>query len=111
MQIILTVPLALVLLGAIPTNSVAEPERSTPDRKMALTFDDLPAQRAPALSEERIRMITRSLLEILESNQVPAIGFVNESKLYQDDQIVPWRVVAVWTVILFIIWWFGTVTG
>ena len=92
MRITLTVPLAVVLLGVIPASSIAEPERSTPQRKMALTFDDLPAQRAPDLATARLEMITRSLLRTLERQQAPAIGFVNEVKLYQDEQIVPERV-------------------
>lgn len=92
MRIILTISFALVLVGFIPTSSVAESEPSPSDRRMALTFDDLPAQRAPGLPEERLQMITQSLLETLEQREVPAIGFVNEIKLYQDEQIVPGRV-------------------
>ncbi len=37
-------------------------------------------------------MITRSLLEVLELYQAPAIGFVNEAKLYHEDRLVPARV-------------------
>jgi len=43
----------------------AAAEESVVDRQMALTFDDLPAQRAHALLEERISAINHNLVESL----------------------------------------------
>jgi peptidoglycan/xylan/chitin deacetylase (PgdA/CDA1 family) len=62
------------------------------EREMAITFDDLPAQRAQALPEERIVEITDGLLSILTAHGVPAIGFVNENKLEVDGRLSPARV-------------------
>ena len=68
--------LLLAALGLAPT-AVAE-------RRMALTVDDLPAQRAEALSAERVVEINRRLVATLSAEGVPAVGFVNEGKLEVD---------------------------
>ena len=55
-------------------------------REVAITFDDLPA----AYSNndlKRARDITRNLLRSIKSNNVPAIGFVNESKLHKRGEV------------------------
>lgn len=54
---------------------------------MALTFDDLPAQRAEALPAERVVEINRRLVAALERERIPAVGFVNEVKLEASPQI------------------------
>lgn len=76
---------------AVPmtTAGVAEP---LPDRRIAITFDDLPwvmtRDDAPAhLAEEHAR-----LLDGLRQAGVPAIGFVNEGKLYVGNTLRPERV-------------------
>jgi peptidoglycan/xylan/chitin deacetylase (PgdA/CDA1 family) len=50
-------------------------------REMAVTFDDLPASRheVPPVALERL---TRDLVGAVRRHRVPAIGFVNEGKLY-----------------------------
>jgi peptidoglycan/xylan/chitin deacetylase (PgdA/CDA1 family) len=57
-----------------------------PRREVAFTIDDLPivADDLPggAKGIERIEAMTKKLLLALSSNQVPAIGFVNESRIY-----------------------------
>ena len=82
----------LVFFWVLLSPSLAASERDAPSRQMALTFDDLPAQRAPGIPDQRVEMITRSLLQVLQQHQAPAVGFVNESKLYRDEQVVPERV-------------------
>jgi peptidoglycan/xylan/chitin deacetylase (PgdA/CDA1 family) len=52
-------------------------------RTMAVTFDDLPAVR-PRESNETLAEMTRKLLDDIERYEIPAIGFVNEGKLYRD---------------------------
>ena len=59
---------------------------------MVLTFDDLPAQRAAALPEARIREINERLVALLVEEEVPAIGFVNEDKLEIDGEVARGRV-------------------
>ena len=59
---------------------------------MALTFDDLPAQRAHALPDQRIADLNRELIELLAGRAIPAVGFVNEDKLEVDGVIDDRRV-------------------
>ena len=64
----------------------------TPDRRMVITFDDLPAQRAQRLPPERIAAISERLVNLLEEEESPAVGFVNEDKLEVDGEVDPARV-------------------
>jgi peptidoglycan/xylan/chitin deacetylase (PgdA/CDA1 family) len=59
--------------------------RDADQRRMAVTFDDLPAVR-PRGGNEALADMTTRLLGHLDEHKIPAIGFVNESKLYRDGQ-------------------------
>src|SRR4051812_19770017 len=52
-----------------------------PDRQIAITIDDLPFG-GPDLGLPRIRALNEKILATLRREKVPAVGFVNESKLY-----------------------------
>lgn len=53
-------------------------------REVAVTFDDLPATHSsPAI----MKYVTAKLLKSIKANHVPAIGFVNESKVYVDNEV------------------------
>lgn len=54
-----------------------------PDRTIAVTIDDLPVVSTRSDIEHR-RQITRKLLAHIKKAKIPAIGFVNENKLYVD---------------------------
>jgi peptidoglycan/xylan/chitin deacetylase (PgdA/CDA1 family) len=54
-----------------------------PPRKVAITFDDLPAAAAAHMSGAQIDDMTARLLATLKREKVPAVGFVNEAKLYR----------------------------
>jgi peptidoglycan-N-acetylglucosamine deacetylase len=71
----------LVLTMIVPGFAVraAGQERASARRQVAVTFDDLPA---PYGDLEEMRGITSRLLESVKRNKVPAIGFVNERKLF-----------------------------
>ena len=57
---------------------------------MALTFDDLP--KANGVEDlEGARRTTTAILRVLKAHQAPAIGFVNEGKLYTGPLMVPDR--------------------
>lgn len=56
-----------------------------PQRQVAITFDDLPATQTPSLV--KLTYITDRLLDSITSNRIPAVGFVNESKLYSRGEI------------------------
>ncbi len=80
---------ALALLAASPA---AARER---EGKIALTFDDLPALTIEA-NQSYVDDLNRDLLRKLHENRVPAIGFVNESKIddlqheHQVDNLKHW---------------------
>jgi peptidoglycan/xylan/chitin deacetylase (PgdA/CDA1 family) len=60
-------------------------------RALALTFDDLPAQRGERLSNERLEALTDGILAALERAEAPAIGFVNMGKLYAGESLLDER--------------------
>lgn len=60
-------------------------------KEIAVTFDDLPATLGDLTAWESL---TPKLLRSLKRHGVPAIGFVNEGKLYRNDNLNP-RAVAV----------------
>jgi peptidoglycan/xylan/chitin deacetylase (PgdA/CDA1 family) len=63
---------------------------SAPPREIAITIDDLPAA-GVGTSGGEIKEMTSKLLGTLRDQKVPAVGFVNEKKLYKfgevDDRI------------------------
>jgi peptidoglycan/xylan/chitin deacetylase (PgdA/CDA1 family) len=61
-------------------NSNPQKVEAKPQREIAVTFDDLPATHG---NLTRMTAVTERLLQSIKANKVPAIGFVNESKLYQ----------------------------
>jgi peptidoglycan-N-acetylglucosamine deacetylase len=65
--------------------------QTSPQRAVAFTIDDLPAGAANSMSAPEILEMTAKLLGNLRDQKVPAVGFVNEQKLYKlgevDDRI------------------------
>ncbi len=61
-------------------------------RQMAITIDDLPVGPPGRHTLEQQRDITERLVAALTERGVPAIGFVNESKLVADGEVDPRRV-------------------
>ena len=58
-----------------------------PQRFIAVTIDDLPV--VAKNSDLKMRQeITRKLLAHIKKAKIPAIGFVNEGKLYKDEKLV-----------------------
>lgn len=62
----------------------ASPHPLAVDRAVAVTFDDLPATEAGAVATdvESLEALTRKLLTAVRERRVPAVGFVNEGKLF-----------------------------
>ncbi|MEP6705734.1 MAG: polysaccharide deacetylase family protein [Acidobacteriota bacterium] len=56
-----------------------------PQRKIAITIDDLPVVSTRGDLQNR-QQITKKLLSHIRKARIPAIGFVNENKLYAGDQ-------------------------
>ncbi len=62
------------------------------ERAVAVTFDDLPFASAPAEDNAALEQMTGRLLQSIQTSRVPAVGFVNEAKLYREGSLDPARV-------------------
>jgi peptidoglycan/xylan/chitin deacetylase (PgdA/CDA1 family) len=71
---------SLVVLGA--------DGKMQPERRMAVTFDDLPGPPASLVSNDvgALRDTTRRLLASIKKHEIPAVGFVNEGKLFVEGE-------------------------
>jgi peptidoglycan/xylan/chitin deacetylase (PgdA/CDA1 family) len=76
--------------GRGASSSSGATRAQTGSRSMALTFDDLPKSNGIE-DPEGARQTTAAILRVLKAHQAPAIGFVNEGKLYIGPQMVPDR--------------------
>lgn len=86
MSLFLSLLLPILLSGSATdaaSDESAASRKATPTREMAITFDDLPLGYASDRSYEMQREVTGKLLAHLAEHGVPAIGFVNEEKLYE----------------------------
>lgn len=87
---------SLILLFGI--SCIVASYAQTQQREIAITIDDLPAAGVGVSGSETLEM-TAKLLGTLKSQQVPAVGFVNEKKLYRQFGEVDQRIKALsmWT--------------
>ena len=69
----------LMVVGLLATFTTAQ------DRQIAVTIDDLPVVSTRQDLKTR-QEITKKLLKHIATAKVPAIGFVNENKLYKDEE-------------------------
>lgn len=83
-----TAALGAVLL--LTASLIAWSPQDRPDRRIVLTYDDLPAN-IYVDSEPGVRNITHDLVDALVRHEIPAIGFVNEGKLYPAGELDPAR--------------------
>lgn len=58
-----------------------------PDRQVAITIDDLPAGMSNGLPAPAITEMTAKLLGTLRDQKIPAVGFVNEQRLYRFGEV------------------------
>lgn len=93
--------LFLVLLGAAPKRTPAPLPAPTPaSRRIAVTFDDLPGVSVGGDGTNKpLDAMTVRLLEAIAASGAPAVGFVNEGKLYAGERLDPARVATLrrWT--------------
>jgi peptidoglycan/xylan/chitin deacetylase (PgdA/CDA1 family) len=57
------------------------------DREIAITVDDLPASNARNMDGRTILDINTKITATLRDEKIPAIGFVNEDKLYKSGEV------------------------
>jgi peptidoglycan/xylan/chitin deacetylase (PgdA/CDA1 family) len=79
----LGVVLGLLLTGA---GALAQAQKP-PQREICITIDDLPAADAGHMTGTEITAMTAKLLGTLRDQKIPAVGFVNERKLYKLDEV------------------------
>jgi peptidoglycan/xylan/chitin deacetylase (PgdA/CDA1 family) len=77
-------PVFLTLCACIALTSRAA---TPPDRQIAITIDDLPAGNAYNMSAADITQMTAKLVATLRQQKIPAVGFVNEKKLYRSGEV------------------------
>jgi peptidoglycan/xylan/chitin deacetylase (PgdA/CDA1 family) len=77
---ILFVALVLFSCCTLPDPLSAQ---ALPQREIAITIDDLPAGNANNMNAAGITAMTKKLLGTLREQKVPAVGFVNERKVYK----------------------------
>jgi peptidoglycan-N-acetylglucosamine deacetylase len=75
--------LLVVILTGVSLTPRAQAPSEKPERRMVLTFDDLPYQndRADQLLAD-VQRVTAKLVGALRFHRAPAVGFVNESRLH-----------------------------
>lgn len=66
-------------------------QKAKTTKQIAITFDDLPLN-GPRLSLKQTQEVTQRLLGKLQKEKVPAIGFVNENKLFVTSKEVNGRI-------------------
>ncbi len=76
--------LLALTLAAMHTASLAAPP---PDKRIAITVDDLPYASATPMSMAEAARLNDGLLQALRRHEAPAIGFVNEDRLLVPGQI------------------------
>lgn len=64
----------------------------SPERHVAATLDDLPTVNVIAADDAGHRRVTTDLLTALTKRHIPAIGFVNENKLFDCGKLLEARV-------------------
>jgi peptidoglycan-N-acetylglucosamine deacetylase len=77
---------ALILFVLLSTGPGAQTDKSRVEggRAVAITFDDLPATHGGLAT---MKDVTAKLLRTLVAERVPAIGFVNEGKLFVGNEL------------------------
>jgi len=86
------VPLLLhLILGLAPTPAAAAEPAAPPDRRIALTVDDLPWVQLPAVATAEVLPAHRRLVAAVARAGVPVVAFANEGKLEHEGQLEPQR--------------------
>ena len=77
----------LILIGSLSTFTLLAECQTHPDRQVAITIDDLPGGMANNLPAADVTALTTKLLSTLRDQKIPAVGFVNEKRLYKTGEV------------------------
>jgi peptidoglycan-N-acetylglucosamine deacetylase len=87
-RLALAVSLAIIFPASLASTGAAQSTTNTPPhRKVAVTFDDLPAVGSNYMSASEILDMTTRLVATLQQQKIPAVAFVNERKLYKWGEV------------------------
>src|SRR3974377_1393213 len=78
-----TLPFSILCCAFLSFASPGVYGQSKAQRTIAITIDDLPAGGANRMIGDELIALTSKLLATLKAKNVPAVGFVNERKLYR----------------------------
>jgi peptidoglycan-N-acetylglucosamine deacetylase len=84
MRNLLLLKSAILACIIFPTALTAQ---TTTQREICITIDDLPAGNANNMTAAEITELTTKLLTTLRDQKIPAVGFVNERKLYEFGEV------------------------
>jgi peptidoglycan/xylan/chitin deacetylase (PgdA/CDA1 family) len=82
----------LALLAALCSAACSAHPAGQPERFVAVTFDDLPLTSAHSTPIADQEALTERLVSVIEAHRVPAVGFVNEGKLWREGALDERRV-------------------
>ncbi len=82
---------ALALAALASCSLAVAAQQATPERRIAVTIDDLPWQRIGRTPEADVQARHAQLIAQLKQANAPVVAFVNEDKLERDGVLQPWR--------------------
>lgn len=87
LRLLLSIIVYLTALNIIVPVQAQEFSPSRTKDEVVITFDDLPFVEVEQAEPEILQGRMNKLTEVITANQIPAIGFVNESQLFQRGMI------------------------
>lgn len=93
LQSLLAWPLfaGLLILASGAQAADKDKNKTAPDRRIAMTVDDLPWVQLPGVSTSEIIADHHRLIAAIKRANAPVIGFVNEGKMEADGKLQPER--------------------
>ena len=76
-----------LILGFFVSCCAVMAQQPAAQRQICITIDDLPAADAAHMAGTEITALTAKLLGTLREQKIPAVGFVNERKLYKFGEV------------------------
>jgi peptidoglycan/xylan/chitin deacetylase (PgdA/CDA1 family) len=77
----------VLIFGFFVSCSAVMAQQPVAQREICITIDDLPAADAAHMTGTEITGLTAKLLGTLREQKIPAVGFVNERKLYKFGEV------------------------
>ena len=85
--------LSVLVVAALPAQQ--KPAANGATKEVCVTFDDLPLN-GPDQGLKRLRAVNEKLIAVIRAHSIPAVGFVNESKLNRTGQAERVAILKLW---------------